>query len=278
MRKFSSYGPVDRDLHYYVPRQALIDLAVEHLVGEDAEKGGHYITVWAPRQRGKSWIMQQAMWQMRSDPQYAGFDILKINLEHLKMTPDVVRVVQVITREISEKLALEPIEIRQLDDFYAIFKQGVLPKPLILILDEFDALAPEAISGIVGVFRNIYNTRRDQLDKSSAAKEYLLHGVALIGVRGVLGLENPRGSPFNVQRSLQIPNLTAAEVTQLDFNSVVRQRAFLPTMPECRPGKLPPWRLCLPCYASFHAQIRVSESPLPRKSWAARNSTQANSS
>lgn len=215
MRKFSSYGPIDTDQHYYVARQELIDSAVQHLVGEDPEKGGHYITVWAPRQRGKSWIMQQTLWRLQNDPQYAGFDVLKINLEHLKMTPDIIRVVQVITDEISAKLALDPIAIRQVDDFYAIFRQGTLKKPLLLILDEFDALAAEAISGIIGVFRNIYNTRRDQQNKNTEAKEYLLHGVALIGVRGVLGLENQRGSPFNVQRSLHIPNLTQAEVEQM---------------------------------------------------------------
>lgn len=215
MRKFSSYGPVDTDLHYYVPRQALIDHAVNHLVGEDPAKGGHYITVWAPRQRGKSWIMQQAMWQLRTDVRYASFDVLKINLEHLKMTPDVVRIAQVIANEICEQLQLAPVALHQLDDFYTIFKRDVLQKPLILILDEFDALAPQAISGLVSVFRNIYNTRRDQVDKRSAEKNYLLHGMSLIGVRGVLGLENPRGSPFNVQRSLQIPNLTFDEVAAM---------------------------------------------------------------
>ncbi|MEZ4660302.1 MAG: hypothetical protein R2911_22310, partial [Caldilineaceae bacterium] len=89
MRKFSSYGPIDTKLNYYVPRQALIDAAVGHLAGEDPTRGGHYITVWAPRQRGKSWILLQAMLQLRADARHANFDVLKINLEHLKMTPDV---------------------------------------------------------------------------------------------------------------------------------------------------------------------------------------------
>ena len=215
MRKFSSYGPINTKIHYYVPRQTLVDQAVTHLIGETPAEGGHYITVWAPRQRGKSWLLQQALWQLRRDPRYAGFDVLKINLEHLKMTPDVVRIAQVIAREIGEKLALPAIEIQQLDDFYTVFKRDVLQKPLILILDEFDALVPQAISGLVSVFRNIYNTRRDQPDKASAEKKYLLHGLALIGVRSVLGLDNPRGSPFNVQRSLHIPNLTSDEVTEM---------------------------------------------------------------
>jgi hypothetical protein len=56
---------------------------------------------------------------------------------------------------------------------------------LILILDEFDGLEPAAIAGLVGVFRHIYNLRRNQMDKPSAEKDYLLHSLALIGVRAV---------------------------------------------------------------------------------------------
>jgi hypothetical protein len=67
MRTFSSYGPVDIDLHYYVPRQGLIDRACVQLVGGNPDKGGHYITVWAPRQRGKTWVMQQ-VWSIPSFP------------------------------------------------------------------------------------------------------------------------------------------------------------------------------------------------------------------
>ena len=215
MRKFSSYGPIDTQLHYYVPRQALIDSAVSHLTGEDPTRGGHYMTVWAPRQRGKSWILQQAMWQLRGNPAYAGFDVLKINLEHLKQERDTDSIVQWLANDILEKLAIADITVTTLKGLYDVFRHDVLKKPLILILDEFDALPPTAINGLVSVFRNIYNTRREQPDKSTAEKSYLLHGLALIGVRSVLGIDNQRGSPFNVQRSLQIPNLTADEVAEM---------------------------------------------------------------
>ena len=53
MKRFSSYGPIDTDLHYYAPRKELIDKAYTRVVGENRDKGGHYITVWAPRQCGK---------------------------------------------------------------------------------------------------------------------------------------------------------------------------------------------------------------------------------
>lgn len=49
MRRFSSYGPVDKEVHYYAPRAELIEFAYKQLMGDNPQKGGHYITVWAPR-------------------------------------------------------------------------------------------------------------------------------------------------------------------------------------------------------------------------------------
>jgi hypothetical protein len=68
MRKFFSYGPVDPELHYYVPRCELINGAMQQLLGDNPDKGGHYITIWAPRQTGKTWIMQEVSHRLQQDP------------------------------------------------------------------------------------------------------------------------------------------------------------------------------------------------------------------
>ncbi|QTA90615.1 AAA-like domain-containing protein [Desulfonema magnum] len=212
MRKFSSYGAVSKNLHYYVPRESLIQRAYAQLLGESPdEEGGHYITVWAPRQCGKTWIMREVLWKLMKDER---FHVLKLNLEHLKMTEDTDDIVSTIAEQVVEGLGLKNIRVTRLKEFDRIFKKGTLDKPLILIMDEFDALTEDAISGISGVFRNIYNIRQED-PNPSAEKEYLLHSVALIGVRSVLGIENVKGSPFNVQRSVHIPNLTYEEVRSM---------------------------------------------------------------
>ena len=82
---------------------------------------------------------------------------------------------------------------------------GVFDRPVILLIDEFDSLPRPVIDRLVQLFRNMYLKR----------SKYLLHGLALIGVRAVLGLDSQRGSPFNVQRSLHVPNLTEDEVVEL---------------------------------------------------------------
>ncbi|MEN8219672.1 MAG: AAA-like domain-containing protein [Pseudomonadota bacterium] len=214
MRKFSSYGPPNNKLHYYAPREALITYTCTQLKGDAPDEGGHYITVWAPRQTGKTWIMQEVVFSLRQESQ---FEVVIISLQYLSNVTDVNRVAQFIAMELMEILGLDKLTINTLEDFHLLFKRETLSKPLILILDEFDALAQDAIAGLVGVFRHIYNTRQNQADKSTAEKSYLLHGMALIGVRTVLGVENVKGSPFNVQRSLHIPNLTHDEVVYL-FN------------------------------------------------------------
>jgi predicted AAA+ superfamily ATPase len=58
MRRFFSYGPVDCEEHFCVPRKELKEKCIKQLVGKPG-KGGHYFTVWAPRQTGKTWLMKQ---------------------------------------------------------------------------------------------------------------------------------------------------------------------------------------------------------------------------
>ncbi len=209
MRRFSSYGPVNPKLHYYAPRKELIEKAYTTLVGENPEEGGHYITVWAPRQCGKTWIMQEVLKQIEKR---GGFDVVKVDLDHLKTVTDISRILASIRKDISQELQIEIPDMKTLEEFQEIFSRDVLAKPLILIFDEFDALPEEIINKLVGVFRSIYTRRQNELRKPEKERWYRLHGIALIGVRSVLGIENVKGSPFNIQRSLHIPNLTFEEV------------------------------------------------------------------
>ena len=212
MRRFHSYGPVDPEINFCVPRRELVEQGCRQLLGEEVRKGGHYITVWAPRQTGKTWIMNEITRQLgrKSD-----FDAVKLDLEQLRDQSDPGELLRVIARDLGRKLGRDFSGVKNQDDFQALFEKGVLEKPLVLVLDEFDALCEDGINAVVGALRNIYNQRLQAMDLPTQEKPYLLHGVALIGVRSVLGLENKRGSPFNVQRSLRIPNLTHDEVIDL---------------------------------------------------------------
>lgn len=214
MRRFSSYGSVDTKTNYYAPRIELIDNACTQLLGEDPDNGGHYITIWAPRQTGKTWIMNQVLWRFQKPPVSERFDVVKLNLQNLT-NAEKLHSIQVIARELARELDIDVPSIHLPDDFEAIFTNKILVRPLVLMIDEFDALSQETIHTIVSAFRNIHLRRRQQADRPTDQRDYLLHSVGLIGVRAVLGIGNDSGSPFNVQRSLHIPNLTFDEVNYM---------------------------------------------------------------
>jgi len=212
IRRFSSYGPVDRDLHFYVPREELVSKAYTQLVGENPLKGGHYFTVWAPRQTGKSWLMREIFLKLKQETRFIS---RVINLENYKYETDATQLMNKLAKKLGEALGKPVPEITSPEQFQEIFKKDTLEKPLILILDEFDALEESIINALVSSFRSMYNIRQYEIEKAAEQKTYLLHSVALIGVRSVLGIENPKGSPFNVQRSLHVPNLTFEEVKEM---------------------------------------------------------------
>ncbi len=106
MRTFSSYGPIDTKLHYYAPRQALLEQVVKHLVDENPERGGHYITVWAPRQTGKTWIMLQALFRMQDEGLNEWCDSVKINLQSLEGERHTLKVAGYISEQLGKHLNL----------------------------------------------------------------------------------------------------------------------------------------------------------------------------
>jgi len=114
---------------------------------------------------------------------------------------------------LASKLPGKP-DVPQWSAFSDLFSRdnGLWEKPLILLIDEADTPPSSLLDLIVGQFREMYLDRENNW----------LHGLALIGVRAItscvstsLGLDSRRGSPFNVQRSLHVPNFTSAEVEEL---------------------------------------------------------------
>ncbi len=208
MRTFHSYGPVDERKHFTVPRKALVETCMKNLIG-DPEEGGRYFTIWAPRQTGKTWIMQQV--KKAIDARYPDrFTTGMMSVQGITMKPDEPE------ERFLERLPLlfwETFKIEmdhppdRTDAFKNLFlkEKGLFQKPLILFIDEFDSLPRQVIDYLITLFRDMY-LKRDS---------YLLHGLALIGVRAVLGVESERGSPFNIQRSLHVPNFTPEEVGDL---------------------------------------------------------------
>jgi len=210
MRRFHSYGPVNARSHFSAPRTDLVNHCLNSLIGSDSDnEGGHYFTIWAPRQSGKTWLTQQV--RKRIEAEYPDqFTVGMMSMQGTILLPDdppeafLNQVDYLIKETFDITLASAP---NSWNAFKYLFHKDntCFKRPLILFIDEFDSLPPTVIDRLVTLFRDIY-LKRDR---------YLLHGLSLIGVRAVLGVDSQRGSPFNIQRSLHVPDFTLDEVTDL---------------------------------------------------------------
>jgi len=209
MRRFSSYGPINEKTNYYAPREELINFALHQILGEPDDEGGHFITVWAPRQTGKTWVMKTVRNKIR---QTGDFDVALMSMEAVKNKTKESEIAKEFVRELSLVFNMEFPAIEKIAEIRDLFTTKYFTNRVILLIDEFDSLQEEFISEFANTLRYIYLSRNSEDSKKSKDKTLLLHGVALIGVRSVLGIENVRGSPFNIQRSIHIPNLTNDEV------------------------------------------------------------------
>ena len=170
--------------------------------------GGHYFTIWASRQTGKTWLMRRAIAELRARHGdrfvVAAMSMQSVSLKSSDPPEAFLEQVPGLVRDSLRLSVPAPTGWRGFGD---LFKkgQGPLQRPLILLIDEFDRLPAPVIDELVSQFRDLY------LDPEGS----LLHGLALIGVRALLGVDSPRGSPFNVQRALHVPNLTRDEVSSM---------------------------------------------------------------
>ncbi|QTA82410.1 AAA ATPase-like domain-containing protein [Desulfonema limicola] len=209
MRRFHSYGPVDCEEHFCIQRKELIDRCFKQLIG-NPEKGGHYFTIWSPRQCGKTWLMRQVKKEI--EKQYPDKFIIGmmsmqgVILEDRDSENEILSWFPGLFRD-SVKIQPDPPGDWKAWTKFFHKKEGLFKKPLVLFIDEFDSLPSKMIDRLVTLFRDMYLKRED----------YNIHGLALIGVRAVLGVDSLSGSPFNIQRSLHVPNFTTEEVEDL-FN------------------------------------------------------------
>jgi hypothetical protein len=215
MKRFHSYGPVDSRTHFTVPRTDLVQTCLESLVG-DAENGGHYFTIFAPRQSGKTWLMRQVKGDIEALHEDR-FSVGAMSMQGVIMEEtdaDALFFRQTV-RLFSDAFGIDIDAPTAWDDWVTLFslRNGVFPHPVILFIDEFDSLPQRIIDRLTTLFRDMYLNR----------ETYRLHGLALIGVRAVLGVGSRRGSPFNIQRSLHVPNFTASEVEDL-FSQYEKER------------------------------------------------------
>jgi len=198
MREFNTTGPCDPDKHYTVMREALVAVCTEKV------KKGRYITLFAPRQAGKTTFFKLLLNALEKD-----FTTIWLSFENLKNVSK-----EAFYRELNYELRYElskhdiPSEVTirdpiDLKHFFAKRRDNI--KQIVLVIDEFEGIPDGVLNEVMHTFRKIYHKR----------EEHCLHSLLIVGVSTIAELVVSGASPFNIAEELQIPYFTFAEVSQL---------------------------------------------------------------
>lgn len=216
-RFFNTAGPCDPALHYLLPPEARLP-PIEELLAERA-----YFVLHGPRQSGKTTAMRAlaerltatGTWaalyascetgQNRSgDVEYGVASVLRALEHEAQFWPQALR-----PEPLSRFVELEPS--RRLLGFLARWAE-ICPRPLVLLLDEIDALLGDALIAVLRQLRAGFPGRPKRFPSS----------VGLIGLRDVrdyhldLGEVLGTASPFNIKiASFRLRDFNAAEVAAL---------------------------------------------------------------
>ncbi|MFZ1552767.1 MAG: AAA-like domain-containing protein [Anaerolineae bacterium] len=234
MRYFNTHGPVNADQHFVAPRTALVNHLVEEI---DA---GHYFTIYAPRQMGKTTLLYSLVDRLAAQPDFVPVFLSFQAFENWPVPDFLTQFGRLLQREImaglkhgthvssarvtdsafSSKIAR--VAQSQVDSYMALwnlFDQISDAAPqirVVLIIDEFDATPLEAISPLLQAWRDMYLSRR--IPRA-------LHSVILVGLQNIATLNLGRSSPFNIARQLRLEGFSPDEALQLlaDFTTETGQ-------------------------------------------------------
>ncbi|MBM3242594.1 hypothetical protein FJZ31_40555 [Candidatus Poribacteria bacterium] len=221
IREFCAGGPIPKKGYYVLRDRPEIGEIV------DKVKNGRYFVIYAPRQVGKTSLIQEVVQKLSNDteylPLYLTFQDFGRRMNEEEFYRELARVllleIQVSLKNKSEiaSLSSQHIEVEESEIcsqraftkfLETLHKQ--LPYHLCLFIDEFEDIPQDVLDGFLRTLRGIY--LRKQHDESYN----ILHSMGVIGVRSISQMTFARtSSPFNIHESISISNFTIEQVREL---------------------------------------------------------------
>ena len=214
---FNTAGPCKEDIHYMLSPLARLP-QLERLI----EQQGYFV-IHAPRQTGKTTAMLALAQQLTTSGKYAAVMVSAEVGAPFPHDPGTAEAAILDAWKDDASFWLPPDlhppawpssdPGRQIGAALSAWSQHA-PRPLVVFIDEIDALQDETLISVLRQLRNGYPKRPHRFP----------HALALVGVRDVRDYKVASGgsgrlntsSPFNIKvKSLTLRNFTLSEVTQL---------------------------------------------------------------
>ena len=268
MRRFGTEGRLYLEDNYVVPRTEQTTDFINRV------KQGKYIVLFAPRQTGKTTFFRLALDALATeDPLY--FPI-SLNFEiyegctssdfYQGFCEDMHEEVETVFHRRGEvppaalTQFLENVQITNhlsVKRFFTRFARLLeshygIRQHVVLLIDEFDAIPRDAVTGFLRSLRHIY----------LSGKTRCPHSVGIVGVKNIIQLNYDRSiSPFNIQDEFHLPNFTLQQVHELlgQYTEEVGQ-AFMPEAIE----SLHKQTAGQPVLVNRLAQILTEEMDIPK--------------
>ncbi|MEZ4730375.1 MAG: AAA-like domain-containing protein [Caldilineaceae bacterium] len=217
MRYFNTHGPVNAQEHYVVPRQALVEQLTVQI------EQGKFFTIYAPRQMGKTTLLNHLEVELRARPTYLPI-VLSFELYEswsaTQFWEDVITLIQSDLLRWAESMdhatlpairtllsATVTSDIQWMRPFFTTLYKLVPTLRVVLIIDEFDATPQEVLSPLLQTWRAMYLERQ--------RRPHSLHSVVLVGIQNIARLNFGRSSPFNIAYQHRLADFSLPEVRDL---------------------------------------------------------------
>jgi hypothetical protein len=200
MRYFNTSGPCNPAEHYTVLRRELVAEGMEKV------RRGRYVTIFAPRQSGKTTFFQLLIGELWKNGQYLPIWISFENLQNATKE----QFYEALNHELNHKLAKHAIVpsrvIKSELDIPAFFEELRRQcEKVVLVIDEFEGIPQAVLGELMHALRMIYHE----------PERYALHALLLVGVSTIADLIVSSASPFNIVDELKIPYFSKEEVKDL---------------------------------------------------------------
>ena len=217
-REFCVGGPIPPQGYYVLRDRPEIQKIIEKL------EVGKYFVIYAPRQVGKTSLIQEVVQKFAQDEKYLPLYLMFQNFgRSLSETEFYQQLAAVLLRGLRSVLLQKEGDDKKLNGIEANASQSgwsfthllerlhqQLSCRLCLFIDEFEDIPQAVLDDFLRTLRGIY------LQKQIEPNYDILHSVGVIGVRSISQMTFARtSSPFNIHESIEIANFTLEQVNAL---------------------------------------------------------------